>query len=65
MSVRKRKWTTRNGEAREAFVLDYVDRQGDRHIKTFAKKGDAKAHEAEIKVDVKSGAHVPARNVAG
>ena len=37
----------------------------DRHIKTFAKKGDAKAHEAEIKVDVKSGAHVPARNVAG
>jgi hypothetical protein len=22
MSVRKRKWTTRNGEAREAFVLD-------------------------------------------
>ena len=26
MSVRKRKWTTRKGEEKESWIVDYVDR---------------------------------------
>ena len=58
MSVRKRKWVTRSGEEREAWVVDYVDQHGERHIETFAKKKDADARHAEVKVDVKAGLHV-------
>ena len=57
MSVRKRKWTTRSGEEREAWVVDYLQ-NGERHIETFARKKDADARHAEVKVDVKSGTHV-------
>jgi integrase len=60
MSVRKRKWTTRNGEAKEAWVVDYVDQDGGRHLKTFTRKKDADEHEANVKVDVRSGTHTPA-----
>ena len=35
MSVRKRVWTTRKGETKEAWIVDYVDQQGDRHIHTL------------------------------
>jgi hypothetical protein len=28
MSVRKRQWTTRKGEKKEAWIVDYVDRCG-------------------------------------
>src|SRR5215471_2766722 len=35
MSVRKRTWTTRKGVAKHAFVLDYVDQHGRRHIETY------------------------------
>ncbi len=38
MSVRRRSWRSPSGEIREAWVVDYVDQAGDRHIKTFAKK---------------------------
>jgi integrase len=58
MSVRKRKWTTRSGEEREAWVVDYVDQHGERHIETFSKKKDADARHAEVRVDVKAGIHV-------
>ena len=58
MSVRKRKWTTRLGEPREAWIVDYIDQQGDRHIETFARKKEADARQAEVKVDVKAGVHV-------
>lgn len=58
MSVRKRKWTTRKGETREAWIVDYVDQQGERHIETFDKKKDADARHAEVKVGVKAGVHV-------
>ena len=58
MSVRKRKWVTRSAEEREAWVVDYVDQHGERHIETFAKKKDADARHAEVRVDVKAGIHV-------
>ena len=30
MSVRKRTWTTRKGEAKEAWIVDYADGTGQR-----------------------------------
>src|SRR6476660_6200021 len=64
VSVRKRKWVTRSGEEREAWVVDYIDQHGERHIETFAKKKDADARHAEVRVDVKAGIHVaPSKSV--
>lgn len=64
MSVRKRKWVTRSGEEREAWVVDYADQHGERHIETFAKKKEADARHAEVKVDVKTGVHIaPSKSV--
>ena len=60
MSVRKRGWTTAKGEQREAWIVDYTDRDGDRHIETFTRKKDADARHAEVDVDVRSGVHVAA-----
>jgi integrase len=58
MSVRKRTWTTAKGEQREAWIVDYVDAQGERHIETFTKKKDADARHAEVTVNVRKGIHV-------
>ena len=55
MSVRKRTWNSPSGEPKEAWVVDYVDQQGDRHLKTFAKKRDADAHHALVGVTVRAG----------
>jgi integrase len=57
MSVRKRVWKGPSGEPREAWVVDYVDQHGDRHLKTFAKKRDAEAHHAIVGVAVRAGVH--------
>jgi integrase len=58
MAVRKREWTTRKGEHKEAWVADYVDGTGKRHIKTFELKKDADAFAAKTKVAVNAGVHV-------
>jgi integrase len=42
---------------KEAWVVDYVDQHGERHIKTFAKKRDADAHHAIVGVAVRNGVH--------
>jgi integrase len=57
VSVRKRTWKSPSGELKEAWVVDYVDQQGDRHLKTFAKKRDADAHHAIVGVAVRTGIH--------
>jgi integrase len=59
MSVRKRAWTTRQGEARQAWIVDYTDQQGNRHIRTFDRKKDADTHHATVRVDVGKGVHTP------
>jgi integrase len=59
MSVRKRKWTTRRGEAREAWILAY-SQDGRRHIETFKRKKDADARAQQVGVDVRAGVHTPA-----
>src|SRR5262245_28285779 len=42
---------------KEAWVVDYVDQHGERHIKTFAKQRDADAHHAIVGVAVRAGTH--------
>jgi integrase len=58
MSVRKRAWETRTGEQKVAWVLDYRDQHGKRHIETFKRQKDAVAREAEVRIGVKKGLHV-------
>jgi integrase len=58
MSVRKRKWTTAKGEAKSAWVTDYVDGGGRRRLRTFAKKKDADAFAATATVEIREGVHV-------
>src|SRR5262245_59852006 len=60
MSVRKRTWKNPKGETREAWVVDYVDQHGGRHIETFARKKEADERHAVVKVDVAKGIHTPA-----
>jgi integrase len=57
MSVRKRTWNSPSGEMREAWVVDYVDQCGERHLKTFARKRDADAHHAIVGAAVRAGTH--------
>ena len=57
MSVRKRTWRTAKGEAKEAWIVDYADQDGDRHLKTFERKKDADAFHAIVRVDVAKGIH--------
>jgi integrase len=61
MSIRKRSWRTRGGEEREAWVVDYTDQRGTRHLKTFERKKAAEAWAAATKVEVIKGVHNPAR----
>jgi len=64
MSVRKRTWVTRRGEAKEAWIVDYVDGQGDRHIRTFERKKDADAYRGQVTVDVGLGVHTaPSKSI--
>src|SRR5262249_18502553 len=63
MSVRKREWITRKGEAREAWIVDYTA-NGSRHIETFERKKDADAREAQVTVDVSKGIHTaPSKSI--
>jgi integrase len=59
MSVRKRKWTTSKGEAREAWVVDYKDQKGERVLKTFERKKEADAFANASAVEVRAGTHTP------
>jgi integrase len=60
MSIRKRKWTTRKGEAMEAWVADYVDQHGERHLKTFTTQKAAKAWTTTALHEIQQGTHTPA-----
>jgi integrase len=57
MSVRRRQWISPSGESKEAWIVDYRDQHGSRHIKTFAKKRDADTHHALVAVGVRAGTH--------
>ena len=57
MSVRRRAWVNRDGSPGEAWVVDYTDQRGDRHIKTFDRRRDADAYHATVTVEVRQGTH--------
>lgn len=57
MSIRERKWTS-GGEEKTAWVVDYFDQNGKRHIKTFKRKKDAKDFDAGTRIEVKGKIHV-------
>jgi integrase len=59
MSVRKRVWKTSQGERKEAWIVDYADQRGERHIQTFARKKEADEYHATVNVDVRQGVHTP------
>jgi integrase len=65
MSVRKRTWTTSRGEKKEAWVVAYAQRDGERlrqHIKTFARKKDADDYHATVKVSIRAGVHTSGKH---
>ena len=45
------------GMAREAWIVDYVDQAGDRHIETFDRKKEADDYQATVKVEERKGTH--------
>jgi integrase len=59
MSVRKRRWITRTGEEKTAWVVDYSSGDGTRHLRTFERKKDADAFHASVSVEVAQGTHTP------
>jgi integrase len=60
MGVRRRTWTTRSGEKREAWIASYTDGAGVRRIATFDRKKDADAYQSEVAVRIRGGVHTPA-----
>jgi integrase len=58
MSIRKRTWQSK-GEKRTAWVVDYVDQNGQRRLKTFDLKKDAEAWATTALHEVASGVHAP------
>jgi integrase len=64
MAVRKRTWTTSRGERKEAWLVDYADQSGERHIQTFSRKKEADEYHATVKVDVRQGLHTaPSKSI--
>jgi hypothetical protein len=57
---RKRTWTNSKG-VQTAWIVEYPDQNGKRHLKTFKRQKDADAWLAQTKVDVKAGTHTPDR----
>src|SRR5262245_31910363 len=64
MSVRKRIWNS-NGVEKEAWIVDYVDQHGDRHIRTFRLKKLADAYHAQVATEVRAGIHTaPSKSIS-
>jgi integrase len=55
-SIRKRSWKS-GSEVKTAWVADYFDQAGKRHIKTFRTKGEARDWLPETQINVKTGTH--------
>ena len=57
-TVRKRSWQS-GGEAKTAWVADYFDQAGKRHLKTFTTKKTAEAWLVTARHEVAKGVHTP------
>lgn len=63
-SVRKREWTSPNGEKKTAWVVNYTDQSGKRRLKTFEQKKLADRHRLQVESEIESGTHVAASQTA-
>ena len=61
-SIRKRSWTTKSGEKRTAWQLNYVDRHGALQQKQFMSKREADDERVRIEGQIATGVHVPDKN---
>src|SRR5712672_3747304 len=57
-SIRKRTWKS-GGEEKTAWIADYFDQDGKRHIKTFSTKKTADAWLVTTRGEVSRGVHTP------
>src|SRR5690606_16298240 len=57
MFIRERTWTTK-GVVKTAWVCDYVDQKGKRHLKTFRTKKEAEAFDSQSHIEVMGRVHV-------
>jgi integrase len=60
-SIRKRTWKS-GSEEKTAWIADYFDQGGQRHIKTFKQKKEADAWLVAARREVQQGTHTPASN---
>ena len=58
-AIRKRTWTDRRGEQRQAWLVDYRDSAGKRRSKQFSRKKDADAWATQAAWQVSQGTHTP------
>jgi integrase len=58
-SIRKRAWTTAAGERREAWQVDFTDRDGKRHQHSFPRRKDADAWLVQARGQVAAGTYTP------
>jgi integrase len=58
-TIRKRNWTGSDGEARQAWLVDYRDGAGARRSKQFARKRDAEVWQTRAAWQVSQGVHTP------
>jgi integrase len=59
-SIRERNWTTKKGDEKTKWVVDYVDQHGKRRIKTFSKKKDATDWSVNALHEIQQGVHTAA-----
>jgi len=59
-TVRKRTWKS-GGEVKTAWICDYIDQNGKRHIKTFSRQRDARDWLDQTTGEVREGIHTPER----
>ncbi|WP_318881180.1 site-specific integrase [Sinorhizobium medicae] len=57
-TIRKRQWTNKSG-THEAWVLNYMDANGQRHRQQFDKKRDAEARRKEVEEQIGKGTYRP------
>jgi integrase len=60
-TVRKRTWNKGTPNEKTAWIADYFDQRGDRHIKTFDRQRKAKDWLADTQREVEEGTHTPER----
>ena len=60
-SVAKRKWTSPAGEAKEAWIVRYLDRGGSHRQRTFERKRDADHYCRHVANELEAGTHIARR----